>query len=487
MRVADNGLGLTERGPGPHLRALRARRSATCPGTGMGLAVARRMLERLGGTILAALRRPRPRLASSPCWCRCPARLTASSAAACAAASNPRPSRGSGRRRRPAPPLGLLVGEDEDRAAGRSVRAQHARDLRGRPARASRGRARRRRARARARGQRLGAVGRLADELEAGMRGDRTPQQPPDQLVVVGQQDAGGGGSADTFGRVSPDWSVRVLDQRGMAELATSGFELRFDLAGRAAVRVEGGPVAPRHVEPVPPRAPWVAEARCGDAVGWLLANAAPRGPGGGAGRCSPARRARGRAAPAGARRGRCAPLAAELLERLTHRLRTDVTTLQAVADGALAGLFEPADLELLPGELQRTGREALRAAQRRARGDGRARRARRGRRSRRRRRCGRARSRRARGDRQRPARRAAADVHPRPRLGGVRADACRRPAAGDVRRRTRPGGWCVISGADGDAGRVDRTNGRRAGARRPDSSLRRAVRRSRRTRSGCD
>src|SRR4051794_4837525 len=56
----------------------------------------------------------------------------------------------------------------------------------------------------------------------------------------------------------------------------TTPFELRFDLAGRAAVRVAGGPVAPRHVEPVPPRAPWVAEARCGTATGWLLATAAP-------------------------------------------------------------------------------------------------------------------------------------------------------------------------------------------------------------------
>lgn len=32
-----------------------------------------------------------------------------------------------------------------------------------------------------------------------------------------------------------------------------TAFELRFDVAGRAAVRVAGGPVAPRHVEAVPP------------------------------------------------------------------------------------------------------------------------------------------------------------------------------------------------------------------------------------------
>src|SRR5919198_990267 len=64
-----------------------------------------------------------------------------------------------------------------------------------------------------------------------------------------------------------------------MDDLAMSGHELRFDLAGRAAVRVAGGPVAPRHVEPVPPPAPWVIEARCGDAAGWLLGHAPLGGP----------------------------------------------------------------------------------------------------------------------------------------------------------------------------------------------------------------
>jgi hypothetical protein len=145
-----------------------------------------------------------------------------------------------------------------------------------------------------------------------------------------------------------------------MEDLATSGFELRFDLAGRAAVRVAGGPVAPRHVETVPPPAPWVIEARCGDAAGWLLAHAAPADPD--AARMRLERAVEREAATrlqAAARQ--LAPLAADLLERLTHRLRTDVTTLQAVADGAVKGLFEPADLELLPGELERSGREAQR------------------------------------------------------------------------------------------------------------------------------
>ena len=145
-----------------------------------------------------------------------------------------------------------------------------------------------------------------------------------------------------------------------MEDLATSGFELRFDLAGRAAVRVAGGPVAPRHVEPVPPPAPWVIEARCGDAAGWLLAHAAPADPEAARTRLERAVE-REAAARLQAAARQLAPLAADLLERLTHRLRTDVTTLQAVADGAVKGLFEPADLELLPGELERSGREAQR------------------------------------------------------------------------------------------------------------------------------
>jgi hypothetical protein len=145
-----------------------------------------------------------------------------------------------------------------------------------------------------------------------------------------------------------------------MRDLATSGREVRFDLAGRAAVRVAGGPVARRHVEPVPPRAPWVAEARCGTAAGWLLAHEAPPDPDVVQQRLQRAvERETALRLQAAARAA--APLAADLLERLTHRLRTDVTTLQAVADGAIKGLFEPEDLELLPGELERTGHETLR------------------------------------------------------------------------------------------------------------------------------
>jgi hypothetical protein len=140
----------------------------------------------------------------------------------------------------------------------------------------------------------------------------------------------------------------------------TARWELRFDLAGRAAVRVAGGPVAPRHVEPVPPAAAWVGEARCGDAAGWLLADAAPDDPE----RTltllehAVARAAALRLQAAGRQ---ASAMGAELLERLTHRLRTDVSTLAAVADGAIAGLFDPEDLEGLPEELGRTSQEALR------------------------------------------------------------------------------------------------------------------------------
>ncbi|WP_028063588.1 hypothetical protein [Solirubrobacter soli] len=145
-----------------------------------------------------------------------------------------------------------------------------------------------------------------------------------------------------------------------MRELATSAMELRFDLAGRAAVRVAGGPVAPRHVEPVPPRAPWVAQARCGTATGWLLAHETPPDPEAVQERLQHAvERETALRLQAAARA--VGPLAADLLERLTHRLRTDVTTLQAVADGAIKGLFEPEDLAVLPGELERSARESLR------------------------------------------------------------------------------------------------------------------------------
>ena len=146
-----------------------------------------------------------------------------------------------------------------------------------------------------------------------------------------------------------------------MEDLATSGFELRFDLAGRAAVRVAGGPVGPA-TRRDGPAAGAVGDRGALRRRGRLAARArGPRRPRGGAQAARAGRRTRGRHAPAGGGARQLAPLAADLLERLTHRLRTDVTTLQAVADGAVKGLFEPADLELLPGELERSGREAQR------------------------------------------------------------------------------------------------------------------------------
>jgi signal transduction histidine kinase len=52
VRVADNGLGLSD-AELDRIFGLFERGASELPGTGMGLAVARRMLERLGGTILA--------------------------------------------------------------------------------------------------------------------------------------------------------------------------------------------------------------------------------------------------------------------------------------------------------------------------------------------------------------------------------------------------------------------------------------------------
>ena len=140
-------------------------------------------------------------------------------------------------------------------------------------------------------------------------------------------------------------------------------FELRYALHGRAAVRVHAprGPVAARHVEPPDVTAPWIATARCGDAAGWLLAGAAPVG---GADRARAALRSvvdRHTALELQQLETARAAFAADLLEALTHRLRTDVSTLQAVAEGALAGIFTPDELAQIPAELKSAGGEAQR------------------------------------------------------------------------------------------------------------------------------
>jgi hypothetical protein len=132
--------------------------------------------------------------------------------------------------------------------------------------------------------------------------------------------------------------------------------ELRYDLHGRCAVRVSGGPVAPRHAEAPPPDAPFVATARCGTAVGWLLTSARPD-----AGTLERFERdverrtalERERLARAGA------AMAVDAVERLVHRLRTDVMTLQSSAELAFAGLLEGS--EELTAELTRAGQEAQR------------------------------------------------------------------------------------------------------------------------------
>lgn len=135
-------------------------------------------------------------------------------------------------------------------------------------------------------------------------------------------------------------------------------FELRYDVAGRVGVRVGGGGVMERHVE-AEPTAPWLIGARCGLARGWLLARDGPAD----LDRAAAWLRADVAQRTAAARERQVLQLAAldgALLERLTHRLRTDVMTLGAIAEGALEGLFEEDAAEVI-AELRRTGQEAQR------------------------------------------------------------------------------------------------------------------------------
>jgi signal transduction histidine kinase len=132
--------------------------------------------------------------------------------------------------------------------------------------------------------------------------------------------------------------------------------ELRYDLHSRCAVRVSGGPVAARHAEAAPPDAPFVATARCGGAMGWLLSRAEPDELAIERFEREVERRTaheRERLARAGA------AMTVDAVERLVHRLRTDVMTLQSSAELAFAGLLEPS--EELTRELTRAGQEAQR------------------------------------------------------------------------------------------------------------------------------
>lgn len=137
-------------------------------------------------------------------------------------------------------------------------------------------------------------------------------------------------------------------------------FELRFSLGGHAAVRVLGGPVAALHAEPPDPAAPWSARAACGEAVGWLLAERAPADE-------PAARDALQRLVDRhsslvlqriGEQRG---GMAADLLETVTHRLRTDISALQVIAEGALAVPFEDDERPQIRSEVADVGADAQR------------------------------------------------------------------------------------------------------------------------------
>lgn len=142
-----------------------------------------------------------------------------------------------------------------------------------------------------------------------------------------------------------------------------NGFELRYDRFGRCAVRVSGDPAHPvlvRHVEPLPLAAPWVAEAGCGTATGWLLGSEPPEDPE--RARVALAREVERRTALALEQRlKQLAAFDAELLERLSHRLRTDVMTLDAVVEGALSGAFATDEHGDILGQVKATTAEAQR------------------------------------------------------------------------------------------------------------------------------
>ena len=200
--------------------------------------------------------------------------------------------------------------------------------------------------------------------------------------------------------------------------IGMSGFELRFDLAGRAAVRVSGGPVARRHVEPVPPEAPWVAEARCGEATGWLLAKVAPSDPERGAGTARPRGGARGRAA----RRGTAARAVgadgrpARAADAPAADRRDDAA---GRGRGSDRGSLRARGPRAAPRRAATHGPRSARAADRGARGDARARPGGApGARARRRDAARGTRVRGARGHHPRAARRAAAHVRARSRTG---------------------------------------------------------------------
>jgi signal transduction histidine kinase len=139
-------------------------------------------------------------------------------------------------------------------------------------------------------------------------------------------------------------------------------YELRFSLSGRAAVRVlaPAGPVAAWHAEPPDPVAPWSVAASCGQAAGWLVAAEPPPDPGRALDVLQ--RAVDRRTALAGQRMlTERSAMSADVLESLTHRLRTDVSALMAVAEGALSGMFADEERGEVRRELKSMGTETQR------------------------------------------------------------------------------------------------------------------------------
>jgi hypothetical protein len=150
---------------------------------------------------------------------------------------------------------------------------------------------------------------------------------------------------------------------RGLGALfAGEAFELRFSLTGRAAVRLwaSRGPVCAWHAEPPAPVAPWSASVCCGSAVGWVVAARAPEDE----------RRAgellqrmvdRHCALVLQRLVAQGAGVGADLLEHLTHGLRTDVSTLQTLAEALARGVLDENELVEIPGQVAAVGGPAQR------------------------------------------------------------------------------------------------------------------------------
>jgi hypothetical protein len=156
-------------------------------------------------------------------------------------------------------------------------------------------------------------------------------------------------------------WEAAAEELAGL--LGDQPFELRCSLHGAGgAVRVLAprGPVAPRHAEGPDVQAPWSVAARGGEAAGWLLAGRAPADP---ARALAVLQQATDRhVALARQRLARQeAALTYDLLEAITHRLRTDVSTLQVVGEGALAQTFAAAEIEDVAREVRAVGEESQR------------------------------------------------------------------------------------------------------------------------------